>query len=388
MHVGLDATLLALSEDYRDTGIARYSWNLLKHLPDRADGHRYSAYAGERGLRELSARLTVHQNRIPTKNPFVRAVWGQTLLPLYLARDRVDLLHGLGFVLPLVDRRPSVLTVYDLGFLVHPHLYKPSRRAYLGTMVRLSARRATRFIAISRHTRSDLERELGVGRDRIDVVPCAADEALRPVRDSAALDAFRQRARLPPTMILYLGTVEPRKNLELLLEAYRYLLDRIKVPPLVVAGAKGWGWERIHRKAEALGLDRHVLFPGFVPRQELALWYSACQVFVYPSRYEGFGIPPLEAMACGAPVIAADASSLPEVVGEAGLLFPPDDHLALADALERVLQNGSLRESLSGRGRARSRLYAWEETARQTSDVYERTMADASGVGSYGVPAG
>ncbi|MFQ5945690.1 MAG: glycosyltransferase family 4 protein [Anaerolineae bacterium] len=386
--MGLDATLLALSEDYRDTGIARYSWNLLKHLPDGADGHRYSAYTGEPRLGELSSRLTVHRNRVPTTHPLVRAVWGQTLLPLYLARDGVDLLHGLGFVLPLLDRRPSVLTIYDLGFLIHPHLYKPSRRAYLGAMVRLSAHRATRFIAISQHTRSDLVRELGVSEDRIDVLPCAADEALRPVTDSVALEAFRQRAGLPSTMILYLGTVEPRKNLETLLEAYRHLLDRAKAPPLVVAGAKGWGWQRIHRKAEALGLEHDVVFPGFVPREELSLWYSACDVFVYPSRHEGFGIPPLEAMACGAPVIAADASSLPEVVADAGLLFPPDDPRALADALSMILQDGSLRESLSSRGRERSRLYRWSEIARQTLAVYERAMADASDPGAENVRAG
>lgn len=387
MHVGLDATLLALSEDYRETGITRYSWNLLKHLPDGAPGHTFSAYAGERGLRELSGRLTVHRNLLPTKNPMVRAVWGQALLPLYLTRDRVDLLHGLGFVLPLLDRRPSVLTIYDLGFLVHPHLYKPTRRVYLGTMLRLSARRATRFIAISHHTQTDLEQELGLGRDRIDVVPCAVEEGMQPEEDSATLEAFRERAGLPSSMILYLGTVEPRKNLETLLQAYRHLLDRDGAPPLIIAGARGWGWQTIHKKAEALDLDHHVVFPGFVPREELALWYSACQVFVYPSRYEGFGIPPLEAMACGAPVIAADASSLPEVVGDAGILFPPEDPVALADALHEVLRDSSLRESLSSRGRERSRMFRWEEIARRTADVYERAAADASSSGTEDVRA-
>jgi len=199
------------------------------------------------------------------------------------------------------------------------------------------------------------------------------------VTDTAVLADLRRRRGLPEHMILYVGTLEPRKNLVTLLEAYARCRDEaspaLRLPPLVLAGGKGWGCEAIFAAVERLGLGQAVLFPGFVPHGELPLWYSAADVFVYPSLYEGFGLPVLEALACSTPVITSNVSSLPEVAGEAGLLVDPTDANALAEALRRMWGDADLRQEMRTRGLTQAARFSLTALGRQTLAVYQEAVA-------------
>jgi glycosyltransferase involved in cell wall biosynthesis len=195
------------------------------------------------------------------------------------------------------------------------------------------------------------------------------------------VERFRRQKGLPERTILYLGTIEPRKNISSLVRAYHRLVESWPgsglghaSPRLVIAGGKGWGWEDITALVERLGLTGQVLFPGFVPDNELPLWYNTAECFVYPSLYEGFGLPVLEAMACGTPVITSNTSSLPEVVGEAGLTVSPEDDEGLAENMRRVLTDPGLRGRLSEQGVERAALFSWQEATRQTLSVYDRVL--------------
>ncbi len=371
LHVGLNAHLLSLARTYRSAGINGYIYNLLVHLARNEDENRYTVYLGERRF-PAAPPLDIRLSRLPTVKPPVRILWEQIVQPVALRRDGVDLLHALAFVAPLCSPCPSVITIYDLSFLRLPEGFKRLNHLYLSYFTRRSARQARRIIAISESTKRDVVRLLGVPGDRVDVVYCGVDARFRPL-DEAQVAAFRRRRGLPERMILFLGTLEPRKNVGRLIEAYARMGDeRIG---LVIAGAKGWLYEEIFAQVEALGLSNRVLFPGYVPEEEKVLWYNAAELFVFPSLYEGFGLPPLEAMACGTPVITSNVSSLPEVVGAAGLTVDPQDVQALAAAMRRVLGDAELRRAMSEQGQQRARRFSWGRTARETVEVYRRAMA-------------
>jgi glycosyltransferase involved in cell wall biosynthesis len=249
---------------------------------------------------------------------------------------------------------------------------------YLKWGTAFSVRRARRVIAISASTKRDILRVLDVSGDKVDVVPCGVDEDFRPLESRSQLDALRTRWHLPPRMLLFVGTLEPRKNLTTLLRSYALLKQRFDPPPLVLGGPKGWRCQEIFSLAEELGLENEVLFPGFIPREELPLWYNAASLFIYPSLYEGFGLPPLEAMACGIPVVASNTSALPEVVSDAGLLVEPIDAEGMAQAMQRVLSDGDLRDTLREKGLQRAKSFSWPRAARETARVYDRAMSDST----------
>lgn len=370
LHIGLNAHLLSLARTYRSAGINGYIYNLLIHLARSDDGNRYTVYLGEKRF-PAAPPLDVRLSRLPTVKPLVRILWEQIAQPLALRRDRIDLLHALAFVAPYFSPCPSVITVYDLSFLRLPEGFKRLNRLYLSHLTRRSARRARRIIAISESTKRDIVRLLRVSEDKVDVVYCGVDERFR-LLDEAQVAEFRRRRGLPERMILFLGTLEPRKNVGRLIEAYARL-EREGVG-LVIAGARGWRYDEIFSQVEAMGLSNRVLFPGYVPEEEKALWYNAAEVFVFPSLYEGFGLPPLEAMTCGTPVITSNVSSLPEVVGEAGLTVDPRDVEALATAMRRVLRDAGLRRMMSEQGQQQAKRFSWSRTARETVAVYGRAM--------------
>jgi glycosyltransferase involved in cell wall biosynthesis len=262
-----------------------------------------------------------------------------------------------------------------------PAAFKALKRTYLRLMTRLSVRRATKVIAISESTRRDVIELLGVPAERVARIYCGADPGFRPL-PASEVEAFRREKGLPERFVLFLGTIEPRKNVVTLVDAFA---DVIAGEPsstgdlqLVLAGGRGWLAEPVYARVEELGLGDRVHFPGYVPEGEKALWYNAATCFCYPSLYEGFGLPPLEAMACGVPVVTSNVSSLPEVVGEAALTVDPMDSVSLGEALQRVLADPGLRAELSARGQARAQHFAWPEAARQTADVY-RWVAEEAG---------
>ena len=371
-HIGLNAQLLTLDRSYRGAGINAYIYNLLRQLGRLPATHRYSVFLGERRFVEPGMRL--YYSSWQTRRPAVRILWEQLVLPLALRQTGVDLLHAMAFVAPLYEACPFVVTVYDLSFVHYPQLFRPLNRHYLSFFGRRSARRARRVLAISESTRQDVIRAWGVPPERVDVVYCGVDPAFRPL-SAEELDAFRRQRNLPEHFALFLGTLEPRKNLDTLLEAYaRWCQAQPSAPMLVIAGARGWYFQHVFASMEQLDLGDRVQFAGYVPAAELPAWYGAADLFVYPSQYEGFGLPVLEAMACGTPVITSDRSSLPEVVGEAGCLVSPDDASQLAESMRRVWSDDELRQAMRELGLARAAQFSWEQTARQTIACYERAL--------------
>jgi glycosyltransferase involved in cell wall biosynthesis len=269
-----------------------------------------------------------------------------------------------------------VVTIHDLSFLFFPHSFRSLRRSYLRVFARMSVRRARRVIAVSESTRRDLVEIYGISPAKIDVVHNGVDASFRPLpADQVA--AFRQQRGLPDRFVLFVGTLEPRKNIVRLIEAYARLPK--ERPPLLLVGGKGWFYDEIFGRVAALDLTGEVHFAGFVPAEDLPFWYNAADLFVYPSMYEGFGLPPLEAMACGTAVITSTASSLPEVVGKAGQLVDPTDTDALTATMEQVLGDRDLQQQMQAAGLVQARSFSWEKAARQTVDSYRRAHTPDEG---------
>ena len=374
--IGLNAHLLSLTQSYRGAGINGYIYQLLRHLPEVAGAgypFRYIAYLHEPAF-VAPAGMNVVRSRWDTRSPWRRIAWGQTQLAL-LSRN-ADLLHGLAFAAPLAAACPTVITVHDLSFLRYPHAFRAFNRRYLSLFARLSTRRAARVIAVSESTRQDVIALCGVPAERVVTVPNGVGAEFQPAAP-AEVAAFRAARGLPDRFILFLGTLEPRKNLRRLLEAYASLRAHhgAALPPLVIAGGKGWFYEEIYAAAAELALLDAVIFPGYIPAEDLPWWYRAAELFVYPSIYEGFGLPVLEAMACGTPVVTSTASSLPEVAGDAARLVPPEDTDALADAIDGVLSTPVLREQMCEAGLRQAARFSWSATARSTAEVYRAALS-------------
>jgi len=376
VHIGLNAQLLDFSQTYRSGGISRYIYHLLTELRALATDDRFTVFVGQAPVDAALAptpNFRLQPVGLPTQRPLVRIFWEQVLQPAALRRAGVDLLHSLAFAQPLLWRGPSVVSFMDLSFLRFPGAFNRGNRLYLASMARVAVRRASHLLAISEHTRQDLIHLLGAPPERVTVTYCGVDASFRPL-DTATVQAYRQHRGLPERFILYVGTLEPRKNIPRLLEAYALLRRRGQPPPLVLAGPRGWRHAAIDACVAALGLGDAVRFLGYVPAAELPLCYNAADVFVYPSLYEGFGLPPLEALACGTPVVASNAASLPEALGNAALLVDPRNPAALAEALEAALTDTALRERLRAAGFAQARRFSWRRTAEETLAVYHRVQ--------------
>jgi glycosyltransferase involved in cell wall biosynthesis len=251
-----------------------------------------------------------------------------------------------------------------------PNSHRKVNRQYLNWATRLSARRAAHIITVSEYTKRAIMTRLAIPAERITVAYNAPAEHFHP-RSEQELSAFKRTKGLPERYLLYLGTLEPRKNVPALLKAYAKVRDRLGLP-LLIGGDKGWNYDEIFTLHRSLKLHNDVRFLGYVPLDEQPLWYAAALAFVFPARYEGFGMPPLEAMASGTPVITSTATSLPEIVGDAALLVDPDDIDGLAGALCQVVGDQELRDDLRQRGLARAALFHWRQLAEKTLDVYRK----------------
>jgi glycosyltransferase involved in cell wall biosynthesis len=269
------------------------------------------------------------------------------------------------------------MTLYDLSFALFPETHLRVLRWSSNVLVPRFLRTCDRVIAISESTKRDAVRLYGIPEDKIVVTHLAAEDRFRPaVPDRVA--EVRIRFGLPPRFLLYVGTIEPRKNLNVLLGALLRLKGQGQEVPLVVSGSLGWLYDGFLAKIRSLGLESLVLLPGFVPDDDLPALYTAAEVFVYPSVYEGFGIPILEAMGCGTPVLCSNVSSLPEVAGDGGILLPPGDPAAWAEAIARLTERPVLRRELRERGFRQASRFRWEETAKRTWEVYRATLSQCS----------
>jgi len=380
MRIAINAHLVAFNKSYRQAGVSKYTELLINNLARLDQADQFFIYVGK-GIRPAefanAPNFQIRASRLPTIRPPVRIGWEQFLAPAVLLRDRLDLLHCPVNVVPLAAPCQTIVTIHDLGFMRYPERYRTAKRRYLRAATTLSAHRAAHIITDAESGRQEIIELLGVRPEKVSAVPLGVDTQFKPLEPNQ-VEAFRQEKQLPKRFVLYIGTLEPRKNLPLLLRGFARLQhenpNAVEGVELVLGGAKGWLYDDIFRLVRELELEPITRFPGYVNEEELPLWYNSAECFVYPSVYEGFGLPPLEAMACGCPVITSNTSSLPEVVGEAGLTVSPEDETGLSKALACLLTDSTERTRRWELGLKQAQKFTWEETARRTLEIYRRVV--------------
>ncbi|MGH2594316.1 MAG: glycosyltransferase family 4 protein [Anaerolineae bacterium] len=381
MRIGIDVT----SAVTQSAGIGRYTRELVRALLNLDAPHTYTLfYATEKRVARPIEPLprSVRLRRLPFHDKWLARLWHKLRIPISieLITGPIDLFHSPDFSLPPTLRRtPTLLTVHDLSFIRDPESAVPSLRRYLSSVVPRSVARARRVLADSQSTKDDLVELFGAPPGKIDVLLSGVDARFRPIRDPAALAAVRAKYDLGSgPLVLSVGTIQPRKNYVRLIQAFAQVMGQWwQIGPewlgdvnLVISGGTGWLSDAIFAEATRLGLQARVKFTGFVDDADLPALYSAAAVFAYVPRYEGFGLPVLEAMACGVPVIGSNASSIPEVVGEAGLLVDPLDVDAIAAGLIGLLKDASARDAYLRAGLRRAAQFTWESAARQLLSIY------------------
>ena len=393
MRVGIDYTSAAT----QGAGIGRYTRELMRALLALPSDNRYSFfYASRHRIDESNFQPpTSNLRRLPFHDKWLMRAWQRLRLPIpvELIVGKIDLFHSPDFTLPpTLPGVPTLLTVHDLSFIRDPDSAWPSLRAFLNKAVPRSVRRATHVLADSRATKDDLVELFGTPPEKITVLYSGVDARFKPVRDQTEIDQVCAKYQLPRPFILSVGTLQPRKNYGRLIEAFGQvigtkhpsttprarsstaLLSAQDAWHLVIIGGKGWMYESIFEHVKQLGLEGRVHFPGFVDDADLPALYAAADVFAYVSLYEGFGLPLLEAMACGTPVIGSKASSLPEVSGEAGLQVDPRSVDDIVRALRQMFDQPELRERSIGRGLERAQLFTWDKAARELLAIYDRIV--------------
>lgn len=354
-------------------GLGRYAASLAHAL--LALGTPFAGFINdprENHLRPPLSELPMHTAHLARKRWRLRAAASYFGGPsLNQAFNGVTLFHATEHLLPKITHTRGVFTLHDVAYLLFPKYHLFQNRIYLSVMMPRFLARADAVICVSENTRRDALRFYRLNPDKVHVIPEGVEPHFRPDLPIERRAAVRAKYRLPERFILYVGTIEPRKNLATLLDAYAALRAQSPEIGLVVAGGKGWLYESFFERLHLLGLENVVTLTGYVPEADLPALINCAEVFAYPSVFEGFGLPPLEAMACGVPVICSNASSLPEVVGEGGVLLPPTETSAWKEALERLLADATLRADLRARGLIRARKFTWANAARQTLSVYQ-----------------
>ncbi|MEK7215932.1 MAG: glycosyltransferase family 1 protein, partial [Chloroflexota bacterium] len=321
----------------------------------------------------MASGLNAEWRTLPFSSRMSSIIWHRLHLPLSVERftGSLDVFHATDYTLPPLSNAAGAATIHDLSFIVHPEFAEPRLVRFLERAAAASVRNAKLVLADSESTRSDIIRYFGASPDRVAVVYGGVSDSFRPVSDPAALSAMRERYGLPTAYLLGVGRIEPRKNWAGLLTAYRSLRDRMPdAPPLVIAGGRGWLFQPIFDAVDELGLSNQVRFLGYIPDSDLPALLTGATCFLFPSFYEGFGLPPLEAMACGTPVIAGNTSSLPEVLGEAALFIDPRDISSIADAMFQVLMRRELRDDLRLQGLERVQGFRWQHAAARLAAAY------------------
>ncbi|MBI2886692.1 MAG: glycosyltransferase family 4 protein [Chloroflexi bacterium] len=379
MRIGIDYTTAA----QEGAGIGRFTRELVAALLAEGPQHEY-VFLAPRGSRPPFVVASCPQARwaaLPVSARAAAVFWQRARLPVPVEwfTGPLDIFHATDYVLPPLRAAQGVVTIHDLSFLRHPEYAEPSLARYLLGAVPRALERARLVLADSEFTKEELVTCLGLPPERVAVVYGGVSDAFHPVEDPETRADLQRRYQLPKDYLLTVCRLEPRKNLPGVLRAYRVLLDRgVTVMPLAIGGSRGWGYGPIFQTVADLGLERHVRFLGYVPEQDLPPLLSGAAAFLYPSFYEGFGLPPLEAMACGTPVVASNVASLPEVLGDAALLVAPADTEGIADAISRLVRDAGLRERLRQQGLARARRFSWAAAARQLLAAYQQAGAPAA----------
>ncbi|UQZ83963.1 D-inositol 3-phosphate glycosyltransferase [Paenibacillus konkukensis] len=379
MHVYLDAQPLLGAR----SGVSNYVRNLYENLLDlHLDVDLFfNRIAKNIHVNELP--LKVHQEKISlTNSRYPYKVIRRLMKPNFLYEYPFDfynqtfetIFHGTNFTHTPIKGNKTVITIHDLAYMIYPETTSEKIYKHHTKWVPYSAERATKIIAVSQHTKKDIMRLLGISEDKIEVIHLAADPCYKPL-DKEFVQAAVNKYNLPENYILFVGTLEPRKNLMGLLKAFQYLLQNYECDHhLVIVGAKGWKYTPLFDFLQSNRLESKVIFTGFIEDEDLAAIYNGAKIFVMPSIYEGFGIPIIEAMNCGVPVIASNVSSIPEIVDKHGILLPPDEHELWATEIYGLLNNESKHAYYKQLSMERASHFSWRKTALETKLVYDKIL--------------
>lgn len=352
-----------LSESPKSAGPRVYAQNLLKSLAKLDNKNRYFIFVSRRNLDTYyvpASNFEYISIRFPDKIAIVRRTLEQVLVPILARKYKTDLLHSINNVIPLLTATSSIVTILDVTSFKMQNRFGKLKNFYLRKLVPYSSKKVSRIIAISKNTEKEIVKYCNVEDSKIDVIYIGVSSIFK-----------YENSKNNNPYILYVGTLEPGKNIKRIIEAFAEISENIK-NKLVIAGRKGWMYRDIFETTKRLGLTKKVVFKGYVPYKYLPDLYYNASVFVFPSLHEGFGLPVLEAMACGTPVITSNTSSLPEVAGEAAILVNPHNTKEIADAIENLLSNEKLRKELISKGIEQVKLFSWEKCARETLKVYEK----------------
>jgi glycosyltransferase involved in cell wall biosynthesis len=377
MRIGIDGFPLLVPR----TGIGHYTFELARELARAAPSDRFElispAPLAPSLLEEIDRLWPANVRAITPPSDVLRRRWWAIGLPLYLRRAKLDLFHGTNYEAPLWNRGRAVVTIHDLSLLLHAdkHEARLARRAR--RRLPLMARSAAMIITATESVKREICEHLKVPAERVAVTPYAPRRMFRPIPTDETGET-RRRLGVEDEFILFVGTIEPRKNLLALVRAFKEILSHTQLSPqLVIAGRKGWLNDELDSFIAQSGIKERLLLTGYLPEEDLASLYSSCRLCVYPSLYEGFGLPPLEAMACGAPVITSNIQTIVETVGTAARLVSPSDVQAIALAISQLLRDGAERRRLSSAGLARAAQFTWEKTAHLTLEVYREALRRA-----------
>ena len=306
-----------------------------------------------------------------------RFIWDQFRYPKIAKRQKVDILHQPCFSAPITYKGKIVVTVHDLISMHFPKNLPFASRMFYSRWMPFSYRKADKIIAISEDTKKDIMARLNISEDKIRVIHSAVSDNFKPIRDEKILKDVKLKYHTGDKFILDVGTLEPRKNLPFLVKAFCAAIQDPEITHnLVLSGKKGWYYEDLFLLVKELKLEKRVIFAGYVSEEDLPALYCAADLFVFPSLYEGFGFPPLEAMASGTPVVSSNTSSLPEVIGEAGVILAPENENIWAENIIKILKNDNLSRDLIEKGLIQAKKFSWEKTARETIEVYREVYGD------------
>ena len=360
-----------------NTGVGRYTFNLCRSASKTGGSNDYRFYSPGRMCSTFvfgKEGNLLGESATTTKSNALRILWEQIALPFYSQKDRLDLFHYTDHALSLMVRsHQTLITVHDIAYISFPNLLNKSRRIYKKYILKKSIKKADIVIADSYSTKRDIMEFFEVKDEKIKVVHLGVEDRFKPIND---VEDYRRRNNLPSKVILNVGTLEPRKNVVSLIKAFRQLNERgLKDYTLVIAGDKGWLYEEIFEAIKSGNKEQSIMLLGVVRDDDLPFLYNCAELFVYPSLYEGFGLPPLEAMACGIPVITSNTSSLPEVIGDAGIMVEPTSVNSLCENMHTILTDKKLWHSMRNRGLERSNLFSWKATVDKLEGIYDELLA-------------
>lgn len=352
MRIGIDIqTTLG-----QKTGFGFYVGNLIKNLQIVDTTNKYYFF-----------KPKTHNDLSAPK----RLMWDQFGVPKLAKDHKIDILHQPSFSAPIFYSGKVVVTVHDLIAIKFGSDIPFFSRQFFSRWMPFSYRKADKIIAISEHTKKDIIKYLHINENKIKVIPLAADEKYQQINDKLRLEKIKSKYRTGANYLLHIGTLNPRKNLGFMIDVFAQIANRYPNYNLVITGKEGWYYENLYQQVRDLGLVNRVIFTGYIEEQDKVDLYNGAAIFVFPSIYEGFGLPPLEAMSCGIPVISSNTSSMPEVIDNAGILLSPTDKNSWIKAIRLIIDDAKIRKNLQAKGLERAKKFSWKKSAQETLKVYE-----------------